>query len=513
MNGAEALLRTLLASGVDTCFANPGTSEMHFVAALDRVPGMRAVLGLFEGVVAGAADGYGRMTSRPAATLFHCGPGLANGLSLLHNARRSRTPIVNIVGDQATYHAPLDPPLTTDVEAWAAPVSCWVRTTTRTPELGEDAAEAVWAARCPPGGIATLVLPSDVSWNPGGRPGAARPVPAPAAVTTDAVKDAARALASREPALLLLGGSALLEPGLTYALRVASATGAKVMAPTFNARIARGRGRFAVDSIAYPAAQAIAEMAGIRHVILVGATLPVGFFAYPDTPGTFTPADAVAHTLAGPEHDLADALARLGDELGCPEVRPASEASSITPGRGTNTPEGAARTLAALLPEDAIVVDEAITLRAAFFAATRHAARHDYLQIPGGAIGGGLPVATGAAVACPGRRVIAVQADGSAMYTLQAFWTQAREKLDVTTVILANRKYAVLFHELTRVQAGAGPTAHDLFDLARPDLDWQGMARAMGVEAARADTLERFADLLSYGNSRPGPLVIELTLA
>jgi acetolactate synthase-1/2/3 large subunit len=512
MNGAESLVRTLLASGVGVCFANPGTSEMHFCAALDRAPGMRSVLGLFEGVVTGAADGYGRMTGKPAATLLHCGPGLANGIAYLHNAGRARTPIVNIVGDQATYHAQLDPPLATDTEGLAKPVSRWVKKVMRSEMLGADAAAAVHAARTPPCATATLILPSDVSWNEGGAVAAPLPVPAPARASEDAIKDAAKALRSGEPALILLTGAALAPAALADAHRIAAATGARVMAPTFNARIARGRGRHPLEIIPYPVDVSVKLLAGLKHLILVGTGAPVAFFAYPGKPGIVSPPDAAAHWLARPEEDLPDALKRLADTLNCPKAPPPQQAGQSAPGHGPATPEGAAQTLAAVMPDDAIIVDEAITLRGPFFAGTKTAPPHDWLQIPGGAVGGGLPVATGAALGAPGRRVIVLEGDGSAMYTVQALWTQAREALDVTTIILSNRKYAILLHELAQVGAVAGKAALDMFEVARPALDWPMLANSMGVEAARADTLERFADLTRHANGRRGPFLIELML-
>ncbi len=511
MIGAESLVRTLLASGVDVCFANPGTSEMHFVAALDRAPGMRCVLGLFEGVVTGAADGYGRIAGKPAATLLHCGPGLANGLANLHNAERANSPIVNIVGDQATYHAPLRPPLAADTEGWARPVSCWTRKVMRTEDLGAAAAEAVQAARTPPLGIATLILPSDVSWNDGGRAAPALAVPERAAAENDALREAAEALASGEPCVLLLGGEALSEPALFQAHRIQAKTGAKLMAPTFNGRIARGGGRYPIVMVPYLVDLAVAQMAGAKHLILAGAGEPVTFFAYPGKQGIVSPRHAITHRLAGAQHDLVATLCALAEMLNCP---PPPVLNPIRPeiAGGPMSVEGAAQTLAALLPDNAILIDEAITLRAPFFAATASAPRHDWLQVPGGAIGGGLPLAVGAAIAAPERRVIVVQADGSAMYTVQALWTYAREKLDVTTIILSNRKYAILLKELAAVGATPGPTALSLFELGRPDLDWIGLAKSLGVEAARAETLDVFADLLRDSLARKGPFLIELVV-
>lgn len=509
MNGAESLVKTLLASGVDTCFSNPGTSEMHFVAALDRIPGMRCVLGLFEGVVTGAADGYARMTGRPAATLLHCGPGLANGLANLHNARRARVPMVNIVGDQATYHRPLDAPLTADTEGWARPVSGWVRTATNSATVGADAAQAVQAARTTPGQIATLILPSDTSWDEGGVVGVALPPPPPAQADAGIVSAIAAVLRSGEPAMLMMSGPALMAGPLAMAGGICAATGAQMMAQTSNTRVERGAGRMPIERVPYPVDMAIEALAGLKHLILVGAAAPVGFFAYPGKPGRMYPPDCTVHVLARPDQDGPAALSALADALGAAPAQ-APHAERFDPATGPVRSEALAQTLCALMPEGAIIVDESITFGRGLFPMTRGAAPHDWLQLTGGAIGDGLPLSTGAAVGAPGRRVITLQADGSAMYTVQALWTQAREKLDVTTIIFSNRKYQILLGELANVGANPGRTALDMMDLGNPDIDWRLVSRGLGVEAARAETMEEFADLLRVANGRSGPFLIEL---
>ncbi|MCB1500083.1 MAG: acetolactate synthase large subunit [Bauldia sp.] len=510
MNGAESLARTLLACGVDTCFANPGTSEMHFVAALDRVPGIRCVLALFEGVATGAADGYARMAGKPAATLLHCGPGLANGLANLHNARRARVPLVNIVGDQATYHAPLDPPLAAETAAWARPVSAWLRTASQPEAVGEAAAEAVRAASTPPGGIATLILPSDASWGEGGVAQGPLRVPAPATVADAAIAETARLLRSGD-AMLFLGGDALRAQPLAAAHRIAAATGARLMAETFSARMERGHGRFAIDRLPYNIGPGLAALAGVRHLVLVGADDPVAFFAYPGQPGRFAHPETAVTALSRPGEDGADALARLAERLGAPDIAPPMDGPPA-PASGAVTQQALGETLAALLPEQAVVVEEGITFAFGLYAPMATAAPHDYLRHVGGAIGVGLPLATGAAVGAPGRRVVSIQADGSALYTVQALWTQARERLDVTTVMLSNRRYAILDHELAAVGAAPGPASRTLFDLGNPDLDWVRIAGGFGVEAARAETMESFADLFAAANRRPGPFLIELVI-
>jgi acetolactate synthase I/II/III large subunit len=510
MNGAESLVRTLIASGVDTCFANPGTTEMHFVAALERLIGMRSVLALFEGVATGAADGYARIARKPAATLLHCGPGLANGLANLHNARRARVPIVNVVGDQATHHREFDPPLTADTESWARSVSAWTRSADRSATVGADGAAAVSAALSG-SNVATLILPSDVSWGHGGIVAEPLPVVPPFSVATPEIAACARVLRSGEPTALLIGATGLEAEGLAAAYRIAAATGARLFAPTFNRLIERGRGRHPIQLLPYSVDRAVRTLAGIRNLILVGAQQPVSFFGYQDRPSLILPRGASIHMLARPEDNVIEALAALACELATPLVPPPDK-HPPEPARGAPTSAAVAQTLAALIPEGAIVVDESVSFGFAFYPGTHAAAPHDWLQLCGGALGDGMPLAVGAAIAAPGRRVINLEGDGSALYTMQALWTQAREQLNVTTVILANRKYAILTTELVNIRARLGPVAHDLFDLERPTIDWLQVAGAMGVEAARASSLEQFADLFGSSRKRAGPFLIELMI-
>ncbi|HZZ88093.1 MAG TPA: acetolactate synthase large subunit [Caulobacteraceae bacterium] len=512
MNGAESLVHTLLRSGVDTCFCNPGTSEMHFVAALDRVPGMRCVLGLFEGVVTGAADGYARAAGKPAATLLHCGPGLANGLANLHNARRASTPVVNIVGDQATYHRPFDPPLTADTEGFARGVSGWVRTASDVASVGADAAAAVQAAQIAPGQVATLILPSDTSWNDGGVVAEPLPrLPTPRAAPNQIEEATAVLRRGGERVVLLIGHAGLSEAGQLLAHRIAAASGCRIMADA-GGKVPRGQGRPMLERVPYVVDAAVAAMAKTRHLILCSSKKPVTFFAYPGKPQTSIPESAETHVLARREQDPLDALARLADAIGAPQLAPPDNGPRPEPGRGTLTPDSFGATVGALIPEGAIVVDESITYGRSLGAYTKAAAPHDWMNVLGGAIGGGMPMATGAAVGAPGRRVINLQADGSAMYTAQALWTQARERLDVTTVVLSNRKYQILLGELANVGANPGRTALEMMDLGNPDLDWPKLAGAMGVEGASTDTAEGFADLLAGSLGRRGPFLIELLI-
>jgi len=431
------------------------------------------------------------MADKPASTLLHLGPGLANGLANVHNARRADTPMVNVVGDHATYHKEHDAPLTSDVEGVARPFSHWVKTSTDSRSVARDGAEAVAAALAPPGRISTLILPADASWNEADGPAPLPPVEGRAAVAPEAIAAAARALRSEGPTVLFLSGPALREPGLTLAGRVAASTGARLVAQTLNARTERGAGRVAVEFLPYPVDEALTALAGTQQLLLVGSKAPVAFFAYPGKPSELSPEGCEVVTLATPAEDVVGALEALAEEVGAAQGAPLQALETPPPGGGHVNFATAAAAVAALLPEGAIVVDEALTGAAAFLSGTRGAAPHDYLQVTGGAIGIGPPLATGAAVACPDRKVVCLQADGSAMYTVQALWTQAREGLDVTTVILDNRSYAILKGELANVGAGdAGQKAHDMMELDRPALDWVSMARGMGVEAGRAATVE-----------------------
>jgi acetolactate synthase-1/2/3 large subunit len=517
MNGAESLVHTLLKCGVDTCFANPGTSEMHFVAALDRIAGMRCVLCLQENVVTGAADGYYRITGKPAATLLHCGPGLANGLSNLHNARRARSGIVNVVGDQATYHRPLDAPLTADAEGWARPVSTFVRTVLSSNRVGEDAAAAVQAARTPPGGIATLILPSDASWDDGGVVAAPLPVAVAPAIDPHAVKHAARVLREKKNVLLLLGGEAVRQRSQQLAWRIAAATGAKLMTELSNARTERGQGRLPLERVPYPSDAAVKALAPFDHLILVNAVPPVGFFAYPGKPSRQYKEGAECHVLSRFEQNAEAALQALVDELGAPPAGIPGNGPKPSIVKGKPTPEDLATCIAAVLPEGAVIVDESVSYGRGFFRNTHAAAPHDWLQIMGGAIGAGIPLAVGSAIGLKAmgasdRRVLALQADGSAMYTVQGLWTQAREKLPVTTIILSNRKYQILIGEFFSVGANPGPTAMNMLDLGNPDIGWVKLAESLGVEAAQAHTLEACADLMAGSFKRSGPFLIELLI-
>ncbi|WP_121060447.1 acetolactate synthase large subunit [Chachezhania antarctica] len=514
-NGADVLCDTLLLNGVDVCFANPGTSEMHFVAALDRKLDMRCVLGLFEGVVTGAADGYARMAGKPAATLLHTGPGLANGLANMHNARRARSPMVNVVGDHAAYHLPYDAALTTDIEGLARPMSDYVRRIAGPDDVGAATAQAIAAAQRPPGGVSTLILPADASW---GEPASAAPVRAdiraPSPPDGQRVAAAAAALRADGPdCVLLMSGAALRTEAIETAFAIAAATGCQIIAQQSNARIERGAGRHPVERVPYVVDVALKRFASTKRMILVGAKAPVAFFAYPGKPSSVVPDSCEVSVLAKPEDDLLGALSELGHSLGAgPAPAPAPAPMADLPS-GVVTPQGLAIAVGRALPEEAILCDESITSGREFFGFTHGAAPHTHLQLTGGAIGEGLPLAVGAAIACPGRKVFALQADGSAMYTNQALWTMAREGLDVVVILLSNRRYAILRGELKAVGAEApGRNAQRMLDLDQPAIDWVSLANGMGVEAARVETVDALADRLAAATAAKGPFLIELMI-
>jgi acetolactate synthase-1/2/3 large subunit len=514
MNGAESLIRTLVSAGVDSCFTNPGTSEMHIVAALDRVPEMRCVLGLFEGVVTGAADGYARMADKPACTVLHLGPGLANGIANLHNASRAHVPIVNLVGQHATYHLRHDTPLVSDIEAIARPYSKWLRTSLSSPEVGRDAVEAIVAARSAPGQIATMIIPADIAWTEGGIVAALPSLPKPLVPAIGSIDRAAALLRSGSPIAVLLSGNALYGKGLAVAGRIATATNAKLLAPYPVTRLERGAGIPAVDRIQYVREMAVEQLKEFRQIILVGARAPIGYFAQPGKDSVFTLPECEIYTLANPGEDYVGALEAVESALSPNRTEMVVE-KALRPSlpNGEITLAGLAAVVGALLPENTIVVDESMTSGRGMMAATRGAPPHDWLGNTGGSIGIALPLAVGAAVAYPDRRVLCLTADGSGMYTLQALWTMAREGLRVTTVVFANRAYAVLKREFSYLGIGSpGPRASAMFEIGRPDLDWVHLARGMGVPGTRVTSLEAFAKALQEGFESEGPSVIEVPL-
>jgi len=515
MNGAESLVRTLLNGDVNVCFANPGTSEMHFVSALDRVEGVRCILGLFEGVVTGAADGYYRMAGKPAATLLHLGPGLGNGLANLHNAKKARSGMVNIVGEHASYHIKHDAPLTADIEGVARPMSDWVLTSRSSKDVAVDGARAVEAARKAPGQIATLILPADTAWGEAEGPATVN-APAPRERVTDqAIADGARALTTGQPAALLLGGAALRGKALDYAARISAKTGCTLISEYNNARMERGTGRAVVKQLPFVVDNALAMLKDVRQLLLVGAKSPVSFFAYPGKPSVLVPEGCTVTKVAGAEMDLEHALEALADALGARGAAPRSNAPAYDAAlpTGNITLDGLGALFSALIPDNAIIIDEAVTSGRAFTGATMGARPHDWLNIMGGSIGWGLPAATGAAIAAPERKVIAFEGDGSALYTQQALWTMARENLDVTVVIFSNRAYRILIGELTNVGAAVpGHNATAMLTLDRPDLDWVSIAKGFGVEAGRASTLDELSVQFGRGLATPGPYLVELVM-
>jgi acetolactate synthase I/II/III large subunit len=514
MNGAESLVQTLTKGGVEVCFTNPGTSEMHMVAALDRAPEMRCFLGLFEGVVTGAADGYARMAGKPSCTLLHLGPGLANGVANLHNARRAQVPIINVVGDHATYHLRNDAPLTSDIEGIAKPVSKWLRTSRVASEVGRDAVDALIAARTPPGQIATLIVAADAAWGEGGAVGEIPTFPRAQLPANAAVERAAVMLRSGSPTALLLGGNALFGAGLVAAGRIAAATNAKLLAPYPFTRIERGSGRATVERIPYVFEWAAELLKEFQQIILVGARVPYSYFAHPDKKTSPAPDGCEIHTLADEAEDCAGALQSLVVALSVGSTQPLVEkAERPSLPVGSITAVGVGNAIGALLPENAIVVDESMTSGRNMMTATRGCPPHDFLANTGGSIGIAMPLAVGVAAACPDRRVLCLSADGSGMYTAQALWTMARSGLNVTTVIFANREYGVLKREYGSFGLGEpGPRARDLFEIGRPDLDWVSLAKGMGVPGTRPTSMEELGKALRMGFESDGPKLIEVGL-
>jgi len=516
MNGAESLVSELVEQGVDICFANPGTSEMHFLAALGDNPRMRSVLCLFEGVCTGAADGWYRMKDKPASTLLHLGPGLANGLANIHNAKRASSGMVNVIGEHSSAHLKHDPPLTSDIEGLARPLSHWVRRAESADTIAWDTAQAVAQADGHPGRIATLILPGDTSWQAASAPSARTPAREATRRVPDAarIEHVARVLKSGEPTLIILGNKATRGLALQRAGQVAAATGARLGSQFFTARIERGAGRTPIERIPYALPQAQAFLKGFRHLITVETREPVAFFAYPDQPSLMKAEGTAVHPLVEADEDSALAFEMLLDALGARNVAPRLQPRIETPvPTGALNPTRIAHALAAAIPEHAIVVDESLTTGRETMGHTMGALPHDLINNMGGSIGYATPVATGAALACPDRRVICMVGDGSAMYTIQSLWTQAREGLNVTTLIFANNSYAILKAEYANMGAGTpGERALAMIDIDRPCIDWQAMARSMGVPSVAVDSAEALFRAITEAGREPGPRLIEVRL-
>ena len=512
MNGAQALMKTLVDAGIEVCFSNPGTSEMHFVAALDDEPKMRAVLALFEGVATGAADGYARMADKPAAVLLHLGVGIGNGMANLHNARKGKVPIVNIVGDHATYHVQYNAQLQSDIETVARNVSPeFTRTSKSTNELTQDTVEAITAATTLPHKVATLILPADVSWGEGGKPAKMPELPPAPVASNDVIEEIVKAIKSGKKTALLLGGHALRKPALMAAAKIAAKAGVKLLHETFPTRHERGAGLPQVEKLAYFAELVGVQLADVKHLILVDAKAPVSFFAYPGKKSYLVPEKCQVHTLSAPEQNALASLEKLVNALEAQNVNPDVQlpARPDKPA-GALTAEKVCQAVGHYLPQNAIIIDEAITSGLLLPKMTEGCSHHDYITLTGGGIGQGLPNAVGAAVACPDRPVLALIGDGTSMYTIQSLWSMAHEGLNVTSIIFNNASYSVLNIELERVGAEKiGAKARSQLDLNGPVINFAQMAESMGVHGTRVSTAEEMNAALEYALNHPGPHLIE----
>lgn len=508
MTGAEALVSTLADHGVTACFANPGTSEMHLVTALDREPRIRSSLCLFEGVATGAADGYARVKGAPAMTLLHLGAGFMNAGANIHNAKRAYTPMINVIGDHAVPHLRYDAPLTSNIMGLAGPNSVWIKSADKVSEAGDLAAEAWEASFGPAPGPVSLILPADSAWSEGGRVGRRRARPVLRAPEAGRIEAAAKAVRAAARPMILINGSALTAPGLNAAARL-KAEGVRVLTDTFFARQTRGAGVFAPERMQYFAEGAMADLQGTDLMLVAGTQAPVAFFAYPGKPSLLVPEGCTPIILGGPESDSAAILAALADALGAKDAAPAAELVLPDAPVGALNAASIGASIARHLPEGAFVSDDGVSNGLPSFLQTAKARPHDWMMLTGGAIGQGMPLALGAAVAAPGSKVLCLTGDGAAMYTNQALWSMAREGAGVVTVVFVNHSYRILNIELARTGAGnPGPVAADLLGLDRPEIDWVKLSEAQGVPAASASTAEEFDAALARAFAAEGPQLI-----
>lgn len=506
VTGAAAVLRTLAAGGVRHVFTNPGTTEIAFVAAAPAVPEIEPVLVVDEIVASGAADATSRLTGVPGATLLHLGPGLTNAAANLHNATKAHSPVVNVVGDHASDHRASPSPLQSDIEAIAAPLSAWVGVVGSADEAAATTARAMHEAssRC---GVSTLIVPSDHAEQPTAR-SSAMPDPVVRPRATDLAVDAA-ARALREPGTaLLIGAGALRAEALRLADRLAVAHDLDLWTPTFVTRAERTVPLARpLQKLPYFPLQVHEVLGRYRTIVAIGTDEPYAMFAYPGEPRRLTPDTVEVIALVGPDGDAHDALARLVDASGAPDVTSNAATRPTAPDDLSLDPRTLTLAVAALLPDHAILVDESQTSGGGLWDALA-GVPHDVLGLTGGAIGAGPPLATGAAFAARDRRVLNVQGDGSALYSAGAWWTQARHGLDVTTVIASNRKYFILDVELGRAgrrDLSGGP----LTTLDHPAVDFVSLARGYGVPGVRVESAAELSSALARSFATEGPMLID----
>mgnify|MGYP000440721534 CR=1 FL=1 len=527
-NGSQSLVQTLLNAGVDTCFSSVHTADKHLDASFSASKEFRTVATLFEGVATGAADGYARMAGKPAAMLSHYGFGLGNGQANLHNARKAKTPMINIVVSEAQGDiAAADVMRESDIEAVAGNISQWVHTSQSADKLPGDAAHAVSVATGYPTQISTLIVPEDVlsvenieavqamAANKATLTSAHAAVIDETTLDETVLDEILRALKKGKDCAIMVGGRALCEPHLSLVAKIAKKSGARLISETFPARMQRGSGRPTTERLAYLAEMAEVQLRGLKHLIIVDTKAPVSFFAYPGKTSYLVPDGCTVHSLVTPENDIASTLTRVAEQLGATNVALALQQPVKTQlPKGKLTGDKACDIIAAFMPENAIVSDESQTSGVKLMAKTAGCPKHDLLTLTGGAIGQGLPVAVGAAVACPSRPVIAMTGDGSAMYTIQSLSTMVQEQLDVTTIIFNNFSYAILQVELERVgvEGNAGPKAQSQLDLRGPNLDFVEIGGGMGMSAVRVDTCQDFANELQKALAQPGPHLIEVVV-
>jgi acetolactate synthase-1/2/3 large subunit len=508
MTGAQALVGTLADHGVTACFANPGTSEMHLVTALDGEPRIRSVLCLFEGVATGAADGFARVTGTPAMTLLHLGAGYLNAGANIHNAGRANTPMVNVIGDHAVPHLKYDAPLTSDIVGLAGPNSRWIKSANKVEQTGELAAEAFAASFGPKPGPVSLLLPADSAWLEGGKLGARLPVPSLRQVSDARVSAAADAIAKASNPVIIMNGTALTETGLQAAARL-KAAGVRVLTDTFYAKMRRGAGVFAPERMQYFAEGAMDDLEGSDLMILAGTSAPVAFFSYPGKPSLLVPDGCELIDLGDASTDSAATLAALADVLKANDAAPVEALAQPEQPTGDLTAQSVGQSLARHMPENALVSDDGVSNGLLSYLPTQNAQPHDWMMLTGGAIGQGMPLALGAAIAAPDRKVICLSGDGAGMYTNQALWSMAREGADVTTIVFVNHSYRILNIELYRTGAGnPGPTAKNMLSIGGPDIDWVQLSSSLGVPAVEATTAEDFDKALADAIAAPGPRLI-----
>ena len=517
MNGAAAFFKSIVDNGIDTIFACPGTSEMQVVDEVGY-SNLRVVLCLFENSVTGMADGYARMLDKPALGMVHVTCGLTNALANMHNARIANSRMIIFGGGVHVAHEVNEPVHSMlQRQPYVAQIAAQCVIEARSPDqLAAAATQALKASNDGAGKIVYVYGPNNAVWGESSFQGKlTSSAEQRQRVSTATISSIADTLKAGKKTAFILDNLALREEGLEILGRIAEGAGGRLFREWLPSRIAMGAGRVRTETLPYGGAEGRELLSEFDQIVLVGAKIPVCPFSYENQPWVKIPENCNVHTLATADHDILAALEELATQLDLPEK--ASNRYNRKPGEPPTGPlsgNSIVQSLSILMPADSIVLDEAMLENVMFPLLMDGAAPFDFMAAcPGGAIGAGPPVACGAAIACPNRKVILLEGDFSLMQGNTALWSMAQHNLDICVINYNNEGSASLSTELARVRQGeAQPKSIELLRIRKPTIDYAAMAESMGVPASRAETAEEFHLQLTKAMSTKGPHFIDANI-